>query len=115
DKPEDDRRYILRMGSVQSFEALSLLLQTYHVRRCVVDALPEIHACKAWADKHRGIVVRAYYPESADLRGQLFHPEPEKIDDVVNINRTMAMDAVYANIATAKEVWPQQWHDDPEV
>lgn len=108
-------RYVRRMGAVREWGALDLLLEQFKVRRCVIDALPELHACEAWASKHRGIVVRAYYPNAANLKGQMFQPEPEKIEDIVNINRTMAMDAVFANVAGAKERWPRSIHDDPEV
>ena len=31
------------------------------------------------------------------------------------INRTMAMDKVYATIADGDEHWPKHLHDDPEV
>ena len=85
------------------------------MRKCIIDALPELHACEAWAAKHTGRVIRAFYPNSANLKGQLFQPDADKIEGVININRTMAMDLVYANIAGAKEVWPASIHNDPEV
>lgn len=108
-------RYVLRMGAVREWESLSMLLEQYKVRRCVIDALPELHACEAWAAKHKGIVIRAYYPNSANLKGHLFQPDANKIEDIVHINRTMAMDKVFANVANANERWPKSIHDDPEV
>jgi hypothetical protein len=114
-KGPDGRRYIRKMGAVKTWVELDTLLDQYKVRRCVIDALPELHACEAWASKHQGRVIRAFYPNAANLNGQLFQPDADKIEDVVRINRTMAMDAVYSNIAAAKEIWPASIHNDPEV
>lgn len=114
-KGTDGKRYVRRMGSVKTWAELDTLLDQYHVRRCVIDALPELHACEAWAKKHIGRVVRAYYPNAANLKGKLFQPDPEDIKDIVQINRTMAMDLVYANVAGAKEIWPANVHNDLEV
>jgi hypothetical protein len=90
------------------------------VRLCVVDALPELHGAEAWAAKHPGRVLRALYPRENALAGQLCRVQGTGEGDGpgegrVHINRTMAMDRVYAAIAEAKERWPAALHNDPEV
>ncbi len=109
----DGQRYVRAMGAVRSWDELDMLMSQYRVRRCVIDAMPEIHGCKAWADTHAGKVLRAWYPSG--LKGDLFAPEPDKLDGEININRTMAMDAVYTVIATGAEHWPAAIHNDGEV
>lgn len=111
----DKKRYVLAMGSVRSWSELDELMKNYKVRHAVIDKDPELHACEKWARKHKGKVTRAHYPRSNDLKGRLFFPEPEKIEGLVQINRTMAMDTVYSLVATGGEVWPASIHNDAEV
>jgi hypothetical protein len=112
----DNRRYVLKMGWVRGWDELDALMEEFGVRHCVIDKDPELSACEAWATKHKGKVTRAHYPTGANaLKGVLFAPEAEKIEGLVQINRTMAMDTVYSIVATGKEVWPTQIHNDPEV
>lgn len=111
----DKRRYVLAMGSVKTWAELDDLMSNYKVRHCVVDKDPELHATEAWASKHKGRVTRAYYPRSNDVKGRLFFPEADKLEGLVQINRTMAMDTVYNLVATGGEVWPAEVHNDAEV
>lgn len=107
------RVLVVAMGSVGSWEELDRLMGLYRVRQCVVDALPEEHAAKAWAEKHRGRVLRAFYPQASALAGQLFHVKED--EGIIQINRTLAMDGVYAAIAAGDEDWPAAIHNDLEV
>jgi hypothetical protein len=121
----DGKRYVRAMGSVRGWDGLDELMRTFKVRHCVIDALPEQHACEAWAAKHKGKVLRAFYPNPAALKGRLFRlpgEAPENPDEseeqaahTVQINRTMAMDTVYNLVAVAKEAWPSSIHNDKEV
>lgn len=105
--------FVRAMGAVDSWDALDELMRNYKVRQCVVDAQPEAHGAREWAARHSGKVLVAYYPGPGALQGELFHV---KIDEpVVQINRTMAMDAVYSAVATASEHWPASIHNDPDV
>lgn len=121
------RRYVLAAGSVKTWDDLDRLMADYKVRHAVVDAAPELHGAEAWSSKHKGRVLRAYYQ---DLKGDLFRlpsdeerkmhglktTKPRQLrKDVVQINRTMAMDTVYNLVATGKELWPAAVHNDPEV
>ncbi len=109
----DDRPYIRAMGAVGSWEELDRLMAEFRVRRCVIDALPEQHGSRAWAAKHRGKVLRASYPSDNALTGRLFIEDPA--EGLIKINRTMAMDGVYAAVAGGKERWPAAIHNAPEI
>jgi phage terminase large subunit GpA-like protein len=116
-------RYVLTMGACRTWEELSELMERYRVRRCVIDAQPELHATQAWAAKHKGRVLRAFYPST--LKGDLYREKAPETDAsgrevggsaVVQINRTMAMDLVYAVIAGGtEERWPLSVINSPEV
>jgi len=132
----DGKRYVRAAGNVRTWAELSQLLTRYKVRSCVVDSKPELHACKAWADKHKGRVKRADYPNGVE--GRLFRlgnseerkllssqqkksksakaeTQTEAVDsDIVQINRTMAMDAVFAQFSAGEIHCPQSVHDEPE-
>lgn len=118
----DGARVVRAMGSVASWAELDQLMEAHQVRQCVVDALPELHACDAWARRWRGRVVRAFYPNG--LEGQLFRAVEALHDEAgrpipgterVQINRTMAMDTVLARVAGAQERWPAAIAQDPEI
>ena len=114
----DGHRYVRAMGGVASWDEVDALMVTYRVRLCVVDAMPEMHGARQFADRHRGRVLTATYPTANALKGVLFAPaESAKAlaDGRVQINRTMAMDAVSAAVTTAAERWPASIHNDPEV
>lgn len=107
------RRCVLAMGAVGSWKELDGLMERWHVRLCIVDAMPELHAAQEFAARHEGRVLRSFYPVASALKGIL-----QRVDEatgVVQINRTMAMDRVYANVAGCKEHWPAHIHNDPEV
>lgn len=113
----DGHRYVRAMGSVISWDELDTLMGRYNVRLCVIDAFPEQHAARAFVDRHTGRAVTATYPTANALKGVMLAPDAVKAvaDGRVQINRTMAMDAVYAAVATARERWPAAIHNDPEV
>lgn len=105
--------HVLAMGSVSSWHDLGQVMETHRIRQCIIDALPELHACEQWAAQFPGRVLRAFYPNASAMSGQLFVVNEDK--GIVQINRTMAMDRVYANVATGKERWPAAIHSDHEV
>lgn len=128
----DNVRHVLAMGYVVGdreknvWRKLDDLMEAFRVRNCVVDIGPEMNASAEWAERHKGKVLRASYPTTAKaLTGRLFRLPAEEPDDadlseaqaanVVQVNRTMAMDAVYNILARAGERWPALTHNDPEV
>lgn len=58
---EEDRNRALFIGEVDTFEELAELMTRYDVRRCVVDALPDIHKAREFARAWPGKVWLAYY------------------------------------------------------
>jgi hypothetical protein len=132
----DGARYVRKMGALSVrgdksiFEQLDDLMSQYKVRQAVIDGSYDPTAIKTWADKHKGKVRRAFYPNS-DFKGELFRlpakeekkmhgvavteVDPKKVEDIIQVNRTMAMDAVFNLVATAAERWPAAIHNDPEV
>lgn len=122
----DGRRMTLAIGSVDGWEELDALMRHFRIRRCVVDALPELDGSKRFSARHPGRVLRAFYPGPTSLKGQLFHIDgldltktrnKKKLPktDVVQINRTMAMDRVSAMIAKSVEAAPLEVVGDPEL
>lgn len=130
----DGLRYVRAMGTVKSWADLSKLLEQYKVRMCVVDSMPELLGCKTFSNKHQGKVLRAIYPNSSAMKGQLFRlpdqetNEPKKrlvkrqketdgsaATDVIHINRTMAMDLVYNQVAEGLQRWPLAVLQTPEL
>jgi hypothetical protein len=128
----DGKRIVRLMKMLRStkektvWEQCSELMTQYNVRNCVIDMQPELNAAAEWAAKHKGRVLRAYYPTTATaLKGRLFRRPSEEPDDAdtaeeqeantVQVNRTMAMDMVYNNIALLREYWPASIHNDPNV
>lgn len=114
----DGVRYVRAIGSATSWAEVDDLMATYRVRLCVVDAFPEEHGANAFVGRHKGKAVTAIYPTANALKGVLFAPaDPAKAIEVgrVSINRTMAMDTVFASIKGAAERWPATLHNDPEA
>lgn len=106
--------YVRAMGAVRAWDELDRLMAGHGVTMCVIDALPELHTAMAWAQKHPGRVLRAYYPtNAAALRSEMFRADEDKRE--VQINRTMAMDGVYAAVSNRRERWPAAVVQDPEV
>lgn len=115
----DAQRYVIDAGSVAAWSDLSDLIRRWQVVRAVIDAHPELHACKAWQADHPDIVLRALYPTERALDGVLWR---EKDDDegIININRTMAADALYAALSRGAqhpkgERWDRTLIHDREV
>lgn len=110
-------RYVRAIGSVGTWDELDTLMAQYGVRMAVVDALPELHGAAAFAARFKGRVATATYPSANALKGVMFAPEREKArsDGRVQINRTMAMDAVFAAVKGATERWPAALHNDQQI
>lgn len=106
-------RIVRQMGHAATWGELTNLMTRYQVRRCVVDAQPELHGCRDWAKGFPGRVYRATYPQADVVSAKLYHFD--EADGAVKINRTMAMDAVYGGIAGGGEHWPSAFCRDREI
>jgi hypothetical protein len=69
----------------------------------VIDALPEIHATRAFAERHRGKVWLNYFNESQ--KGSYKWDEEQHI---VQVNRTEALDAAKKGIRDREVVLPRR-------
>lgn len=90
---DDNRTRALFIGEGGTFEELGELITRYDVRRCVIDALPDIHKAREFARARRQKVWLAYY----DRQDSDHHWVKGKGSDVptVHINRVQALDEVF--------------------
>jgi Phage terminase large subunit gpA, ATPase domain len=124
----DGRRYTLAVGAVDEWADLDGLMRHFRIRRCIVDAQPDLDSAKEFAARWPGRVLRAFYPGPSALKGQLWHMDGLDLKklrnrrllgrlrtDVITINRTMAMDRVRAMIVKLAEPAPVAVTNDPEL
>lgn len=111
--PSYGQRIVRLMGTCGSWAELSQLMMRFQVARCIVDAQPELHGARAWAKRFPGRVFRATYPSSNAVSARLFVLNEK--DQSVQINRTMALDGVFAAVAGMEESWPEEYCRDREV
>lgn len=123
----DGRRYTLAVGSVDAWADLDGLMRHFRIRRCIVDAQPDLDSAKEFAARWPGRVLRAFYPGPSALKGQLWHMDGLDLKklrnrrlrgrlkgDVIQVNRTMAMDRVRASVVNLVEPAPAAVVNDPE-
>ena len=80
-----DRSRLWFAGTVGSFEELDGLFKRYHVHTAVIDAQPEQHAARQFAESHPGTFVSYYTRTEGDHE---FDPST----GVVHANRTLLLD-----------------------
>lgn len=107
------RRIVLALGTAATWDDLTQLMARFRVRRCVIDALPELHGCVEWAGGRRGRALRAFYAAGTADAKQLAVPDDKA--GTVRINRTMAMDGVYNALAEGAELWPLPFALDRDI
>jgi hypothetical protein len=89
-------------GTRSSYAELDELIARYKIGTCVIDALPEIHATREFANRHCSYVFMNYFQESQ--RGSYRWDYPEHL---VYVNRTEALDASRNVIRDRKVVLPR--------
>jgi hypothetical protein len=113
----DGSIHVRAMGTVTEWsgpDSLDHLMVRYQVRQAVVDAEPEMRDSDAFCRRWRGRAMRAFYPGNVNaLKGVLFNIKKGTHD--IQVNRTMAMDNVYAAVVGGHEVWSPQIVRDSEV
>jgi hypothetical protein len=100
---EGERRRVVYLGVLQEYAQLDDLMKRFHVRRCVIDALPEIHATRDFAGRFPGRVWLNYFNEHQ--KGAYSWDEDERI---VKENRTEALDASRRAIRDGLVVLPRR-------
>ncbi|MGH2652203.1 MAG: phage terminase large subunit family protein, partial [Actinomycetota bacterium] len=97
------RRRVVYVGVLQEYAQLDDLMKRFQVRRCVIDALPEIHITRAFAGRFPGRVWLNYFNEHQ--KGSYRWDEKERI---VRENRTEALDASRRVIREGVVVLPRR-------
>lgn len=87
------------VGTVREFDEVGMLLKRYHVKTCVIDALPETRSARELqASLSMGIVWLAYYTEKKKT-------EPSETwnikEQVVDADRTRTLDDTFARFSKA--------------
>ncbi len=99
--------HLVHVQTCHEFAELDALMKQYRVRECVIDGLPETHATRDFALRHRGWVFLNFFNESQ--RGSVRWDRREL---TVNINRTEALDASRAIVRDKKLTLPPR---SPEI
>jgi hypothetical protein len=100
---KDPRREVIWIGTAHSYEELDSLVERFQVSRCVIDALPEIHATRAFAERHHGLVWLNYFNE-----GQKGSYKWDREQHIVQVNRTEALDAAKKAIRDGEVILPRR-------
>ena len=98
-----DVRQIVYLGVHETYAELHELIERFRVQRCVVDAMPEIHATRDFANAHSGMVWLCYFNEH-----QKGEPKWDSENQIVQVNRTEAMDLSRATIRSRERVLPRR-------
>jgi hypothetical protein len=94
---------VVHLGVCHEYGELDALTQRFHVDRCVIDGLPEIHATRDFARRHPGVVLLNFFNEHQ--RGSAKWDGPQQ---QVQVNRTEALDASRAAIRERKVILPRR-------
>ena len=99
------RSRALFIGEVDSFEDLEQLVERYHVRAAVIDALPEQRLATEFAERrpHYARVGLAYYGRTDPGHDLIW----ENQVDVWRMNRTQALDEMFHSFLTEAAELPQ--------
>lgn len=83
------RREVFKVGTAKSMDEISGIMLAYNVSLAVMDALPNHHAAKSFAQKHYGRVMLAYYKQfdkEEDVR------ESNEVEHGLLLDRTGTLD-----------------------
>jgi hypothetical protein len=102
---EDDKHlfHLIHLGIYHDYSELDAVIERMKVQCCVIDALPEIHATRAFAGRHPGTVFMNFFNENQ--RGA---PAWNYGEQKVEENRTEALDASRAAVREKKLTLPPQ-------
>lgn len=101
------------IGSVPDFSDLDGLMRRFDVAVCVVDALPEGHAARAFQARFPGRVWLCQYPNTAAWT----HKESvvwNQVEGIVNAHRTLTLDDTFARIRERRLELPREALAIPE-
>lgn len=88
DRVENGQRRLVHLAVCHAFSELDTLMEKFRVQRCVIDGLPETHATRDFAKRHRHKVYMCFFNENQ--RGAA---KWDRDAQTVLVNRTEALDA----------------------
>ncbi|MBU1320377.1 MAG: phage terminase large subunit family protein [candidate division Zixibacteria bacterium] len=97
-----EKRHLIHLAVCHDFSDLDEIMEKFRVWRCVIDGLPETHATRDFARRHRGKVFLCFFNESQ--RGV---PRWDNESFTVQMNRTEALDASRAAVREKKLTLPR--------
>ncbi len=109
--PETGERPQRYAGEVESFDRLGALMREYGVAACVVDALPETRAARAFQETQPDKIWLAYY---TGTRIGSKSPSPAAWDEkkgVVNLDRTRLLDDTLGRFYSGENTLPADARD----
>jgi hypothetical protein len=86
-------QHLVHLAVCHDFSDLDALMERFRIDKCVIDALPETHATRAFALRHAGDVYLNFFSEHQHGQAQ-WDPHAH----IVTVNRTEALDASRAAI-----------------
>lgn len=92
---KDGQRAQRFAGTFESFDEASYLLRQYNVKVCVVDALPETRAARAFQAKNKGVWLSYYGDGDVGNKKEQAGAWNGK-EFTVNVDRTRALDEMFA-------------------
>ncbi|MGH9895353.1 MAG: hypothetical protein ACREA0_25890, partial [bacterium] len=94
---------LVYLGECHDFAELDDLMRRFSIHKCVIDGLPETHATRGFAKRHRGQVFLNFFNDNQ--RGSTNWNRDEL---KVEVNRTEALDGSRAAIRDKKVVLPRR-------
>ena len=99
---DDDTARVLWVGEVDSFDALSRMMETFRVSMACVDHLPEGRLARAFAERFVGRVYVVNYATA----GQLDVLKIDATQRRASVRRTESLDAAFDRIRGQRELLP---------
>ena len=97
------RQHLVHLAVCHDFSELDELMKRFKVYKCVIDGLPETHATREFAKRHRGHVFLNFFVESE--RGAA---NWDRDTHIVRVNRTEALDSSRSAVKEKRLVLPRR-------
>ncbi len=94
---------LVHLAVCHDFSDLDAIMKRFRIFRCVIDGLPETHATRDFAKRHRGHVFMCFFNEHQ--RGEM---KWDREAHTVQVNRTEALDASRAAVRDKKVILPRR-------
>ena len=103
DGDDYEKHHLVHLAVCHDFAELDGLMARFKVEQCVIDGLPETHATREFAKRHRGQVYMNFFSETQRGAARFdYHTQ------MVLVHRTEALDASRAAIREKRVVLPRR-------